>query len=217
MGTYCPLARENCKQDDCVMWRNENCLIIQIIEDFTLGPEGIAVDGTLEDYKDFGISLPITPPGSSGYHSSPKQVPKEIEQSSPEELAQELTTFANEEFPDEENLYIARFSDLFWKKKNLERWDLPFDIEMKVRKAEILAQTKLSEERQARLKKQLEEEKTELDKLVSSCVVWAKDQGLSRLTKSDVEVFLMEKEINILYQTKNALYAMSNTRLKSRR
>jgi len=65
------------------------------------------------------------------------------------------------------------------------------------------------------LKAQLEKEKAELTELVAQCVTWASEQGLSRLTNSDIDAFLLEIGREILPQTKKAIYATANVQLKS--
>ena len=78
----------------------------------------------------------------------------------------------------------------------------------------MLAQRQSESEQEIKVKEQLEKEKTELPSLVSLCVDWAKEHGLKRITQSDVDAFLMDKTIEILSQTKRALYAMANVELK---
>jgi len=80
----------------------------------------------------------------------------------------------------------------------------------------MLAQKQFDAEREVKNKEQLEKEKTELPSLVSSCVDWAKDHGLKRVTQADVDAFLLDKNIELLPQTKRSLYAMANVAIKSK-
>ena len=143
-----------------------------------------------------------------------KEVPTEIKLATPEELAAKLVDFAKKEFPDEERIWIRNISQLFWKSKNIERWGLLPEIQLKIEKAEMLAQKQLDNEREIKEKEQLEKEKAELPSLVSSCVDWARERGLKRITKADVEAFLLEKNIEILSQTQRSLYVMANVEIK---
>jgi len=93
---------------------------------------------------------------------------------------------------------------------------MPPEIQLKIEKAEMLAQKELEKEREVKERETLEKEKTELPSLVSSCVDWAKDHGLKRITKADIDAFLLEKGIQILPQTQRALYAMANVEIKSK-
>ena len=80
----------------------------------------------------------------------------------------------------------------------------------------MLAQRQLENEREIKEREQLEREKAELPSLINSCIDWAREHGLKRVTKADIEAFLLEKNIEILPQTQRALYAMVNVQLKSK-
>jgi len=88
---------------------------------------------------------------------------------------------------------------------------------------DLLADTKrdILEHMQTRLEdKHVERLKTERDglsSLVDQCLDWARANGLTRLTKADCDTFLLEFELDILKETKNSLYSISNTRLKSKK
>lgn len=41
--------------------------------------------------------------------------------------------------------------------------------------------------------------------------------SLKRLTLSDVDTFITEKDLDLMHETKRAIYAMANVRLKSER
>src|SRR3989344_9504324 len=127
------------------------------------------------------------------------EVPSEIKSATAEELAAELVDFAKKEFPDSERVYIPKVSQLFWGQKNISKWDMPPEIKFKIEKAEILAgnfvDKQFDAKREVRNNEQLEKEKTELPSLVSSCIDWAKEHGLNRVTQADVYAFLLNKNI----------------------
>ena len=204
MNIFCPLIREKCKGNECVMWIDEKCLVITFMKNFVQPPE--------EEFEE-RVSLPIS---YKHEEISVKEIPEEIKSATPEELAAELISFAKKEFPDEERIWIRNIASLFWRSKNLERWGLPPEIQLKIEKAEMLAQKQLDTERDIKEREQLEKEKAELPSLVNLCVDWVKEHGLKRVTKADVEAFLLEKNIEILPQTQRALYAMVNVQLKSK-
>ena len=204
MNTFCPLIREKCKGNECVMWVDEKCLVVTFMEDFVKPPE--------EEFEE-RVALPIS---YEHEEMSVKEIPDEIKSATQEELAAELISFAKKEFPDEERVWIHNISPLFWESKNIERWNLPPDIKLKIEKAEMLAQRQLENEREVKEREQLEREKAELPSLVNSCVDWAREHGLKRVTKADIEAFLLEKNIEILPQIQRALYAMVNVQLKSK-
>ena len=94
---------------------------------------------------------------------------------------------------------------------------MPSEIQLKIEKAEMLAQKQFETERDVKEREQLEKEKMGLPTLVGSCIDWAKDHGLKRVTQADVDAFLLDKNIDILSQTKRSLYAMANVSIKSKR
>jgi hypothetical protein len=73
----------------------------------------------------------------------------------------------------------------------------------------------LMDKRIIREKKRLDHERTELPSLVTSCVEWANLLGLQRVAQTDVEVFLIEKQLELLPTTLHSLAAMVNLKLKS--
>ncbi len=168
-------------------------------------PEGEYEEGEERVPTDIGFERPVA------------EVPSEIKFATAEELAAKLVDFAKKEFPDDERAYIrGNVSQLFWGQKNVSKWNMPPEIQLKIEKAEILAQKQFDAEKDVRNKEQLEKEKTELPSLVSSCVDWTKDHGLKRVTQADVDAFLLEKNIELLPQTKRSLYATANVAIKSK-
>ena len=150
------------------------------------------------------------------YREENQEVPKEIESKTSKELAKDLITFIKKEFSDEDIRYIGRFSNMFWNQMNFQKWNAPANIQLKIEKAENIAQKLISEEIEKKEKEQLEQERKELPKLVDKCVEWASEKGLKRVTKSDVDVFLMEIDKTVLPATKNQLYAITNVEIKSK-
>ncbi|MHA1251607.1 MAG: hypothetical protein ACTSRP_16570 [Candidatus Helarchaeota archaeon] len=187
-----------------MMWKEEKCTMVKFMENvIQLGGE-------------FKKILPI----STSYESEEdgkRSVPEEVEFATPEELADELISFTKKEFPDERNVWINNIAELFWKSKNIDVWNLTPKMQLKIEKAEMIAQRKFEKDRMMKEKELLEKEKGELNAIVASCVDWAKEHGLKRVTKADVEAFLLEKNIEILPQSQRAVYALVNVQLKSKR
>lgn len=145
------------------------------------------------------------------------EVPSEIKFAKAEELAAKMVDFAKREFPDEDRININRVSHLFWSNiKVTNKWNMPAEIQLKIEKAELLAKKQYDYEVELKTKEQLEKEKIELPSLVSSCVDWAKYNGLKRVTQADVGAFLFNKNIEILPETKKSLYQLANVRIKSK-
>ena len=268
--SFCPFFKEDCKGNQCVMWLDENCIIVYFLQKIqTAIPSEEDVDsGQIEFYPEI----------------SPREVPDYIKTISPEDLASEYVTFIKTEFPDPEIQPSFNIFDLFLRSKGVDnRFGLPIEIEMKISKARAFFSMEQEKEREqerqmrmeqeraelpsfvdrfgdwlaerglkkARLvdvsrftseyeldllsdthrdileriqlrledehKKRLQAEREGLSSLVDQCMDWARANGLSRLTKADCETFLLELDLDILQETKNGLYSISNTRLKSKK
>lgn len=204
MKDQCPFFKKKCLGNQCVMWKDETCLVVSFMENFMSQlPE------------EFERPEPLT---HLGFESETREmeVPTEIKLATPEELAAKLIDFAKKEFPDEDRIWRRNVAQLFWGSKNVSRYGMPPEIQLKVGKVEMLAQKELEKEREVKERENLEKEKTELPSLVSSCVDWAKDHGLKRITKADIDAFLLKKDIQILPQTQRDLYAIANVEIKSK-
>jgi len=213
MNIFCPFFKDKCKGNECVMWKDVKCLIISFMEHLI-----IPLEEEFEEREPIDLEIE---------RIRETEVPDEIKSATPEELAAELIAFTKKEFPDEERIWIRNIAQLFWRTKNVSRWDIPPEIQLKIEKAEMLARRELDNEREikekeilereeAELYERLEKEKAELPSLVSSCVDWARERGFKRITKADVEAFLLNNNIEILPQTQRSLYAMANVELRSK-
>lgn len=206
MKILCPFFKNDCKGNECVMWKDEKCLIVSFMESILTEPE------------EFEGREPITPAQIiSGTGLEEVEIPGEIKSASPEELAVELISFTKKELSGEERMRVRKVAQLFWGGKKIERWGMPPEIRLKIDKAEMLAQKQLDTEREVKEREQLEKEKMGLPSLTNLCVDWAKEHGLKRVIQSDVEAFLMEKNVELLRQTERSLYALVNVKLRSKR
>jgi hypothetical protein len=79
----------------------------------------------------------------------------------------------------------------------------------------MLAEREIRRDEENQRKERLKKEKEELPSLVSQCVEFARMNNLKRLTLSDVDTFVMEKDLDVMHETKRAIYAMANVKLKS--
>lgn len=201
MKTFCPFFKETCKGNECVMFKNGECLIVsflQIASEGVPSPEGIMTSG---------IEI----------RREEAEVPDWIKTRTAEELAVEILEFKKKEFSEDENLGFHTISNFFWKSKGIERYLMPSDIELKVERANILARREILKETETQKRERLGKEKEELPSLVSHCIDWARTNGLKRLTLADIDAYIMERNLDILRETRRALYAMANVQLKSKR
>jgi len=209
MNTFCPFFKETCRGNECVMFRNEECLIVSFLERISEGiplPEE-SVSSSEENLGRGGLIL----------HREEAEVPEWIKKRTPEELAVEMLEFKKKEFSEDEKLSFHTLSRFFWASKGVERFFMPSEFQLKIERANFLAEREIAREAEAQKKRRLEEEKEELPSLVSQCVDWARINGLKRLTLADIDTYIMEKDLDILNETKRALYAMANVKLKSKK
>jgi len=127
---------------------------------------------------------------------------------SEEELASELVEFMKKEFPREEQRFSYSATSLFWQLKGVETHVFPRDpkIELKVEKVNSLARLKLEQETRRR-------EKEIVPKLVEECVKWAKENGLKKVTRANVDYFLTEKNQPLSKLIRDAIYNKVNLML----
>jgi len=142
------------------------------------------------------------------------EVPKWLKRITPEEIAIEILEFKEREFP-EGHVSFHTVSRFYWSNKGIEKFLMPTEIEMKIDKAELMAEREMLRKEETQKKERLGKEKEELPSLVSQCVDWARLKGLRRLTLADVDTYVLEKDLDIVKETKRALYSMANLRLKT--
>jgi len=202
LNAFCPFLKDVCKGNECVMWTDEKCLITSFMEN--------SIKPTQEIYE---RSSPVV----YGYEEKlEKHVPEKIKSASAEELAAELLTYVKTTYPGEEFPHMREFTTEFWVSKKIDVYQLPTDFLLKIQKAEGLAQNQIHEEIQMKLKERMEKEQFELPSLVNKCVDWAKSLGITSLTKSDVEAFLLEHDLKLLPNTNRALYVKARIQIKSK-
>ena len=190
------------------MWKDEKCVLVSFLEQaqegLPLPEEGMP---PLEGIERSPMIL----------HTEEVEVPDWIKKRTPEELAVEMLDFIKKEFPEEEGMRYHTVFSYFWESKGVQRFLLPSEASLKIQRAEFLVQKEIMKQQEAERKRRLQEEKDELPSLVGKCVDWARDYGLKRVTLADVDTFLLEKDLNLMHETKRALYSMSNLKLKSKK
>jgi len=186
------------------MFRNENCLIVSFLQSIS---EGVHPSEEIVETSEIV---------HTGFRRE-AEVPDWIKTRTPEELAVEMLEFKKKEFSDDENLGFHIISNFFWANKGIESYLMPSDIRLKIDRANILARREIEKEIEMQKKARFKKEKEELPSLVSQCIDWARTNGLKRLTLADVDAYIMERDLDILKETRRALYVTVNIRLKSKR
>src|SRR3990167_1300611 len=198
MGEFCPLLKENCKPDSCVFWQ-EKCLFVLFFQNCIAKPNVEVYAGAEEDEDEIVI-------------------PDEVKNFSAEQLAELAFSYVQKEVPEEEHIWLnSYYFDAFWNSIGLEELSkcaLSNNIRAKIDKAEKITlnkwKTMIADSGRAKFQK----EKESLPQLIQDCTKWAKQNGLKRVTQSDISTFLLEKNIDILRETKTMLYSKTNALLK---
>jgi hypothetical protein len=202
MNNFCPIIKEGCKGSNCISWKDDKCLIFFFLETSTRYST-VSTDDDIDD-NEFEFE-----------DDKPQKAPPEIEAATPEQLANDIVSFTKKEFAGEEMIWVSQSARFFWDSKGINRYALSAEDNLKIEKAERLAQQQLNAEREIETQKKLEIERAELPQLVEKCTQWAKERGITKLVLADVDTFLLEKSIQVLQPTRRAIYATTNTNLKS--
>jgi len=132
-----------------------------------------------------------------------EELPEAVRKKSVEELADEYYKYIEKEFPNagRRELYIA--GEAFWQEKGVNRFYSG--------KGRILMERVLSiVERKLEAK-----EKETLPQLIEDSIEWAKENGLKKMSKSNINGFLAEKGDNLSTSNKDILYNRVNFKLKN--
>jgi hypothetical protein len=193
------MLKKMCAGKNCMFWEDESCLFVEFFKKSAVSTfEG-------EETENFPIDVEVRK----------KKIPEDIKLMSAEELAEELVEYVRKQFPDNVNM-VYSVKDIFWKSKGLEdTWDIPLEIKLKIQQTELLADNKIAEENKKLEKIRLEKEKEQLPDLIEDCITWAQGLGFNKITKSDLDTFLMEREIQLLKFSSDYLHNKVNLRLKS--
>ena len=203
MTILCPFYKENCKGNQCVMWYDEKCLIVNFLQK-------IQMDFSEEEAPSEDLSF--------ARYEVEVAMPEDIKSATPEELAIEYINFLQREFPKLELIPHSNMFDLFLESKGLiNRFNLPPEMRLKIRRAQMLARNEIEHRNELEHQMRLEREKEELPSLIERCIDWAITNGFKRVTKADVEAFLLENELDILPETRRSLYVMTNARIKAKK
>lgn len=195
---YCPLIRADCCGERCIFWVENDCRLRMLAEIYI--PPPTAMEEIGKEVAKGELAL------------------KELEKAPAEKLAEELVKFTKEQFPDigSPRYELHRVLDAFWLARGVEsRFELPSQLRLKTQRVEMLAERKLEEEKAKLEKAKIEEEKKQIPALIDECVKWAKSSGLSRVTKSNIHAFLLEKEIELSNLSIDVLYTKVNHKIKS--
>jgi len=167
----------------------------------------------VEKESEMAGRVPSVSFGVDGEDRTPKEVLKELETKGENELADEILKFVAKEFPDADRIGY-RSTELYWEQLGVHRWSLDPKLRLKIEKVDALARQKLEQERLKKEKEQIEKEKSLLPGLVQECLDWARKNQLRRVTKSNIDYFIVEKDLGLSKISRDALYNQVNIKLQ---
>lgn len=231
---FCFVIKDECKQLECIGWNEDNnyCKLTKFLETYITKNE--ITQKSEKEINEIRKEIELTRLESekvcleldnkrlqserdyNSRKSTPEisQTPKEIILPPEEELAEELLELVKDNPHAEQGYFNHRTVYNFWISKGVDmRFGVPQDLRIKTDKVEMLVKKSLENTRN----KRLEEEKTKVTDIATECINWLRGQGVKGvITKTNVEMFLEEKELDILWETKNSIYRYANTMSKSK-
>jgi len=148
-----------------------------------------------------------------GEEQIPKEALQELQSKDENQLADEILAFLSKEFP-ELGVFSYRNVELFLEQKGIHRLALEPKLRFKIEKVEAIVRQRLEQEHLKKEKEQIEKERATLPKLIEECLEWAKKNQIRKATKSNIDFFLTEKEIELTKTSRDALYNQVNFKLQ---
>ncbi len=175
---FCPFIKQECKKNECVMWKHDTCLISvylisNIISSASVSPDNNnkvpEENGELieELFSGFAVALD----NSNELGPSNEKVDS-IFSKSAAELADEIIQFAKDEnlLGDDERYLSHDIEDLFWSNKGLELTSK--ELSQKYRsikkKAWLIAETKLKKDNKLTRSSWLDRDSSNDEKIIAS-------------------------------------------------
>lgn len=219
---FCPLIKEQCKKDECIMWKHDTCLVtvylISNIISSNMDNSGKVSDTNTELVEElfsgFAVAL-----DSSDEQDAPNEMLDSIFSKSAAELADEIIQFAKDEdlLDDDESYLSHEIEDLFWSNKGLEssNKELPQKYRAIKKKAWLIASTKVKKDSRPSRHSLFDRDSENDEKAISSLsndilaeqlLAFAKesklgDDDLEPLSRDTLELFWKSKGIQNTYGT----------------
>jgi len=199
--SFCPFIKEVCKENICMMWSNDICLVANYLKEVQEIPSEIEFDG---------LPIEIEP-------RSKKEVPTWLQLSTPQEIIEEYFKFINAEFPESERPQYNVF-ELFLQTKGLENiWSLPAEVSLKIRKTRALLQIEQEKRRERDRQLRIEKEKTQVEYFALQFVDWMQENSIDKIYKKEVSRFAQEKGLDLLWETHDAIFNKAKVELDAKK
>ena len=189
--SFCPIIREKCKGNECVMWSDEECTIVN----FFGQPIYTEID---DEYEGGEIESPT------------QEIPSWVNSASSEDIVNEYITFLQREFPDTESYY--GYWSLFLDKIGCNSYGLPTELAMKFQKARILKDIEEEKLRNAKLDERRERESYQIDSWVDQYFDYMKSRNYPKVRQNDVYSFVRNRNLDILSETKREIYDLAKVK-----
>ncbi len=191
---FCPLIKQDCKKEKCQFWRMDDCSMASYCEMNVMKfySEVAMLEAVDEQKKEEQEKI--------DYSSLEKGIDKDF--------AQELVNFSIKEVPKQRYLSNT-IKHMFWDEKKLyNKYDFPSELKLKAVRIEKLAENLLIEQLDV-------EEKKRLESAVENCLKWAKENDMLKLTKPDINAYVMDSGESFTQASKDILYSKVNMKLRS--
>ena len=199
--SFCPLIKEKCKGNQCVMWSDEACLVVNFLETFGPDQSEIEIERVPIEIEDIPIRI-----GSS----RSADVPNWFKLATPEEIIEEYFDFLQKEFENVSSHNYQVF-ELFLQQKGLTNtWMLPQDMGLKMQKARTLLSVEIQKRREAEKQERLEHELIQAPSLAEKFLNWMDDHGIDKVYKKNISRFLQEERLDLLRETQSSIFDFAN-------
>lgn len=199
--SFCPFIKEVCKENICMMWSNDNCLVANYLK----GVQGIPSEIEFDE-----LPFVIEP-------RLKKEVPTWLQLSTPLDIIEEYFKFIDAEFPESERPPYNVFN-LFLQTKGLENvWSLPTEVSLKISKARALLQIEQEKRREQERQLRIEREKTQVEFFALQLVDWMQENSIEKIYKKEVSRFAQEKGYDLLWETHDAIFNKAKVELDAKK
>ena len=157
----CPLLKLECKEQACIMFQAEHCILVKFFSDFFSEGSNELKTSVHPDLDEITSKVDRTSVLSQEEikncecpQSDDLEIPEWLKKRTPEELKEDILEYAKKEFVDQD-LDIPYFlSEIFlFDKTKLEMPRLPFEVVSKLELAQALAQREIKKAEKEKLQK----------------------------------------------------------------
>ena len=207
---FCPIIKEECKKDNCMMWSKDNCLILHFLFDKIK---------QIEQHFNFRKK-------AEKYIIPEEKIPDELMNTSIEEMAEKIYTRYIREFPIKittrkvgicstlKRPYLDYNMPEYFLNLSNFRGHKHRELSYKINIAKDIVNKRLCRNWENLYKEKFEREKELVTKLSDEVIDWAQKLNLKELKETDLQVFLIENNLCLLKESATNLFNLANLKLK---